>query len=295
MTVYPEYMDSLSFANINKGQIPFYCLFNTIQNIPLHYHDFVELSYVIEGYGTEILNGVPYALKPGSVSFLLPHHLHEFHSSPDTPLQVYCCMFDINLIFESQTDSELGQLLLQVGDRLPSHKDLDDHESASMKQACSHIYREYRNSEIGRNSSIRSKLIEALLIYVRSHAAPSSIDADPRPSSLKSDDWKIIQYVHAHYLDNIAQENLSAIFNVSPASISRLFNKHLGRSFTDYIHTLRIRRASTLLLMTPMTISEISFDVGFESFRTFSRVFKEIKHMTPRDYRQAFSQAPKDK
>lgn len=287
MSVYPEYMDCLDFANIHRGQIPFYCLKHTIQDgIPLHHHDFVELSFVIRGRGTETLNGVAHPLRPGSVTVLLPHHLHELRSDPADQLEVYCCMFDISLIFELQAHHELGQQLLQTGHAIPSYLDLNEAQAVRMQQVCAQLHEEYSGGELGRDSLLRAKIIEALLIYYRSCKALSSQAMIHPRLAINPIDWRILQYIHSHYLDNLSQDTLSEMFHVRPAYISQMFNKYLGSSFPDYVHTLRIRRASSLLLTTTMTIYEISVDAGFDSFRTFSRAFRKIRRMTPSEYRQ---------
>jgi transcriptional regulator GlxA family with amidase domain len=67
--------------------------------------------------------------------------------------------------------------------------------------------------------------------------------------------------------------------------ISRLFKDHVGQSFLTYLHGLRIKSAASLLISTEMPIADISTEVGFESYRTFLRVFREIRGQTPSDYR----------
>src|SRR5690606_16641841 len=114
MTAYIEYGDSA--AHTKDGKLPFYCLFNIVRNeIPLHHHDYLELSYVAKGRGTETLNGITHELREGSVSLLLPHHIHQIRSSKDATLHLYCLMFDINLIFDSKLDAEFGRLILRTG------------------------------------------------------------------------------------------------------------------------------------------------------------------------------------
>jgi AraC-like DNA-binding protein len=66
-----------------------------------------------------------------------------------------------------------------------------------------------------------------------------------------------------------------------------LFKKRIGQNFVDYLHHVRIRHACVLLKSTKMTVSEIAIEVGYGSFSTFSRVFREMKKVTPTDFRKA--------
>jgi len=292
MVAYIEYTDSVNYPALEKGQLPFYCLSNLLrEDIPLHHHDFLELSFVVNGRGTETINGITHELMPGSISFLLPHHIHEIHTDPQAPLQLFCCMFDISLIFESTTDAGLGRILLQAGNQLPSYNDLNEKETREMNLICSAIAEEYHGSKIGKYSVIRSKVIEALALYARSHSTAILTHFNNHNANMKNLDWDIIQYVHTNYLNELTQDKLCKKFNASPAYVSRLFQKVLNTHFLDYIHILRVRRASSLLLTTGMSIMDISVDSGFESFRTFNRVFKEHTGMSPRAFRKISSES----
>ena len=54
----------------------------------------------------------------------------------------------------------------------------------------------------------------------------------------------------------------------------------------DYINQLRIEKASSLLIHSDLSISEISFEVGFTYQRYFSTIFKQIKGVTPSQYKE---------
>lgn len=286
MAHFPQYQDAV--ANIQKGQLPFYILINTLNcNSPLHHHDFAEFSFVFEGRGTEIINGKKHAMQPGTASFLLPHHIHEIYSDPGTPIRLYCCMFDINILFGSPVDAELCGMLLRTGNDLPSYVDFPPQQAERVRRILDEIRSEYLGDAFGKNSLIRGKLMEALLLYIRAHRGAPPAGRGGIYADGKKDIWDIVQYVHLHYTDKLTLENVSRQFKVSVPYISRAFREHVGQSFLDYLHGLRIRSAASLLISTDMAISDIASEVGFESFRTFSRVFKELKRVTPSEYRQA--------
>jgi AraC-like DNA-binding protein len=64
-----------------------------------------------------------------------------------------------------------------------------------------------------------------------------------------------------------------------------MFRKITGINFTDYLSRLRIERAKNLLLNPNLRISEIAFEVGFQSLTHFNRVFKRVLGQSPTDYR----------
>ncbi|MBP1990803.1 helix-turn-helix transcriptional regulator [Paenibacillus eucommiae] len=288
MGTFPEYQDVLSHVDFKKVCVPFYMRKNTIsQELPLHHHDFAELSFVLDGLGTEIINGQTHTLKPGTLSFLLPHHIHDFNCFPSSPVRLYCCMFDIQMLLGSSLDDELGGYLLRVGEGLPSYVDLNPLQAEQMKHILDELYAEFTGSEPGKNSLIRCKLVEALFLFIRAALAQLSQGRESSALTPKESKWDMIHFVHMHYGDDLNLSLLAQQFNVSIPRASRIFKTHVGKSFLEYLHTIRIRTASTLLSTTSMTVSEVSAEVGFESFRTFSRVFKEIMSMTPSEFRQS--------
>jgi len=292
MTIYPEFMDTLSAANLKKGQIPFYIMRQEkLTNITLHHHDFAEFSFVTEGSGTETINGQTFGIKPGTVRFLLPHQMHAITSSSESPMRLYCCMFDFSILLETKTDNTLCKLLLQSGDRFPSCNVLTGRAKAAVQRLCEELLEEYEGGEIGKNSSIRAKLIEALLLYVRSFSDINLSELTYQADEPHQLDWEIIGYLNTHYVNSIKLKDLSDRFGLSVSYISAIFQKNLGRSFLTHLHMLRVRRACGLLLSTDFSIYQIAEEAGFESFRTFSRLFKETMNMTPGQYRQSYGAA----
>lgn len=72
---------------------------------------------------------------------------------------------------------------------------------------------------------------------------------------------------------------------MSPVRFGKAFKAYTGKKLGDYINELRVRDAKQLLEAGEMPISEIAFEVGFESLRSFNRVFYKQTGMTPTDYR----------
>ena len=66
----------------------------------------------------------------------------------------------------------------------------------------------------------------------------------------------------------------------------KVFKQSIGMTFTDYLNRLRIEKAKNLLANPHKHISEIAFEVGFESLSQFNRSFKRITGETPTRFRK---------
>jgi AraC-like DNA-binding protein len=65
-----------------------------------------------------------------------------------------------------------------------------------------------------------------------------------------------------------------------------MFKKATGLNFTEYLSRIRIERAKNLLLNPNLRVSEIAFEVGFQSLTHFNRVFKNTVGQSPTRYRE---------
>ncbi len=79
---------------------------------------------------------------------------------------------------------------------------------------------------------------------------------------------------------------LASIASVSEAHFIRSFRATFGETPHRYLQRRRVERAMFLLRETRRSITDISFDVGFESLGTFSRTFRDILGVSPRAYRE---------
>ncbi|MFC5403103.1 helix-turn-helix domain-containing protein [Cohnella soli] len=288
MHTYPVHDDVFAYFKLKKNQVPFYILEQTItESTDLHHHDFVEFSFVLQGKALENIDGKTYEMTPGTARILPPNQIHAIEVDPQNPLHLYCCMFDFYLLLESPFDDQLAKSILQAGDTLPYYTKLDGSSYEEMHRLCKKIKRECTASYVGRNSAIRAALLEILLVYVRSFANQDLTEQSLHTETSNHIEWNIIHFVNKHFFQPLTIKDLSERFGVSSSYISKLFKRQLNTYFVDYLHALRIRRAKSLLLSTDMHIYEISVESGFDSFRTFSRLFKQATLLTPRDFRNA--------
>jgi transcriptional regulator GlxA family with amidase domain len=87
------------------------------------------------------------------------------------------------------------------------------------------------------------------------------------------------------YAEPLDVPAVAAIAHTSPAHFSRLFRATFGETPGRYLQRRRVERAMFLLRETDRSITDITFDVGFNSLGTFSRTFHEIVGETPSQYR----------
>jgi len=92
-------------------------------------------------------------------------------------------------------------------------------------------------------------------------------------------------YIAEHQTEEIKLGQVAKAVNMSSYYFCKMFKKVAGINFTDYVARIRIEKSKNLLLNPNLRISEIAFEVGFQSLTHFNRVFKKILGQSPTEYR----------
>jgi AraC-like DNA-binding protein len=100
---------------------------------------------------------------------------------------------------------------------------------------------------------------------------------------------KVLEYLSQNYIEEINLAEVAASVHMSISAFSRFFKRITGKNYINYLNDLRINSACTLLIETDMSVSEICFKSGFQSLANFNRRFKQIKMVSPKEFRNQFS------
>lgn len=98
--------------------------------------------------------------------------------------------------------------------------------------------------------------------------------------------YKAVEYVAKNFREEICLDKMAYDLGVSKYVLSRMFAKTFHCNFNQYINGVRLNYATAYLKNLHEPITDICLDCGFESQRTFNRVFKEKYKMSPREYRK---------
>jgi len=97
---------------------------------------------------------------------------------------------------------------------------------------------------------------------------------------------KVFQYVDKYYQTNIDLESISKVAGFSKYYFTRFFKENTGVTFIDYLNNFRITKAEWHLMEEKDSITEVAYKAGFNSVKTFNRVFKKSKGCAPMEYRR---------
>jgi AraC-like DNA-binding protein len=94
------------------------------------------------------------------------------------------------------------------------------------------------------------------------------------------------EYIARHYTEDLSLPQVARAVNTSTCYFCKLFKKHTGINFIDHVSRVRIEQAKILLRNPNLRVSEIAYEVGFQSLTHFNRVFKRLEGRAPTLYRR---------
>lgn len=132
-------------------------------------------------------------------------------------------------------------------------------------------------------------LLRLLSVFAEHLAACANrlmIESKPAPSGPIV---KAKRLVEERFQERVSLAEVATAVNVSTTYFSQLFRQATGMTFVDYVARYRIEKAKNLLQNPHLRISEVAFEVGFQSLSQFNRSFRRIEGQPPKQYRAAMA------
>jgi two-component system, response regulator YesN len=96
---------------------------------------------------------------------------------------------------------------------------------------------------------------------------------------------RAVAYISANYASPLSYKDVAREVGISPSYFMNLFKKETGATFVDYLTAVRIDAAKEMLVTSDLNITQIAFDVGFNSSNYFSSTFRKVVGVPAKEYR----------
>ena len=97
---------------------------------------------------------------------------------------------------------------------------------------------------------------------------------------------EIISYIYENYMKELNIDEVTEKFNITDIKLNKILMSYSGKRFIEFLNALRIDKACEMLLTTDKSIIDISFELGFNTVKTFNNNFSKLKNMAPTDFRK---------
>jgi len=190
-------------------------------------------------------------------------------------------MFSTGFLFSQQTFEEDEKRFFQV----PLHsKEWSKEAQEKAGEILEHICTEFQGKKAGWREEVIASLYHFCVLVLRK--LPQTEGWEQTGSHRKVPLAEALEYLTKHYQENISLKSCAETIGFHEGYLSALFKKQVGVSFHQYVQSLRIKRAQWLLLQTDCSVEEAAEGAGFQSVKTFHRVFRETCNCSPGVYRK---------
>ncbi len=250
-------------------------------------HDFWEIMYADVGKAIVTCGDAEHLLSRGELIFLPPNQFHNIRADELRPSNVFIISFgvksDIMPLLAGRVfllSSEMRRLIrsiVQEG-RLAFELPMQDHS----------LLQERDDGLFGGQQMIQMRLEELMIQIVRQELAQAS-EGQSDALSLKSRfDNQIAGAVMAllkdHIHGNLTIQEITQSLGYGKTYLSAVFMRVYGMSIMSYYAQLKIEEAKYLIRENTMSVAEISELLGFSSPQHFSKRFRQLVKMSPKQY-----------
>lgn len=249
-----------------------------------HMHDHLELMYIYEGSGSIAVSEKEYAVQKGDLMIYNSGTMHD--ENPATSrLGAVCigvshlCLPQLppNCLISSQHPPlihcgkiadylyQLFQSLITLmSSAMPGHETVSNYLMLTILSMSLELSRARTSAETAKKTAVKKM------------TASSKICG------------RVKEYLQQNYTHELTLDMISEAVLVSPYHMSRVFKSETGCTPMQYAGRLRLGKAQTLLVHTPLSITDIAFQVGYNNSCSFNYAFRKMFGITPAEFRRLY-------
>jgi AraC-like DNA-binding protein/quercetin dioxygenase-like cupin family protein len=281
-------MEAWLEKNLLEPNFPFRLFFDE-GKIPVshHWHDEIEIIYMIGESVRVGVNNKMYALQAGDILLISSGDIHCFlpDSSMGTRIVIQFNLAIFDNFASIMSERKEIRPLFDCSKRLST--EWSTNVKLEMENQIKGIAEEYNKKEEGYKLALKARLYDLVVLLLRKVPMERlSFEEESRHREALNRLESIFQFVEDTYLSDITLEVAAKVAGFSVYHFSRFFKNNTGITFGQYLSNFRITKAEWLLMKNEQSITEIAYKCGFNSIKTFNRVFKQIKGYSPSEYKK---------
>ena len=249
-----------------------------------HWHSALEIIVPMENWYDATINDRDYHVLSGEILIIPSGAIHSLRAPQSGSRFIF--LFDVSSIATLHGFSQIESIFTppQCLSKTTHPQIYDDVYHLLMQ-----MRNEYFSEKDFAELTIFSLLLNLFVLIGTNHLNSLNFLSSMRPSKQRAHTNKfntVIEYIDTHYMYDLCLDDVAAAADFSKFHFSRLFKQYTGFTFCDYIRHRKIKAAEELLNQSDLTVTEIALQSGFVSLSTFNRVFRQLKHCSPTEYRE---------
>ena len=257
---------------ISDKEFPIEVFMNQVQDkcqyFHTHWHEHIELHYVVHGETDILLNQTRYTFRQGDLAVINSNVLHAGFCN-GTPVEVLVVIF------------ELDELSAQVAEKNILFQPMICADT-KIQELMSLIYQEQNERSLGWKLACKGALLQLIAYLERRYTEQMLTDKESlkRRKNLERLNT-VVHYIEENYTDSISNAQLAELIHVSEDRFNHLFRESMGMAPLQYMNEVRLKKAMHLLKSGNYSAAEVADAVGFSDYNHFGRLFRRYYQCTP--------------
>ena len=262
----------------------------------LHRHTYVQVNYVYKGSGYHTVGGKKNEIVKGDIFIIPPFVPHEIASNSDKKLEIFEFEFRTDFVLPHIEDDEKADGYLDfaylepfmvVEEEMRPRFNLNDKMQNEVESILWEVYEEYEKQNAGYKLVSKALLLKLLVLVGRAFSNEiKGTETEKIFGKYKKAVLKSAQYIDENFSKSLTLDEIASKAGYSKSHFCYLFKSVMGKTYIEYLNEVRVSAAKRLLTETEMSISEIAYEVGYNSGANFNKNFKLITGVTPTSIRK---------
>ncbi len=272
---------------IYKDELPINVITANIDEYPIHFHDDMEVVYVLEG-SVILRNGYyTYTLKQGDIFILNDREMHSFESTDESNMVM---MLQLDLTYFSRYYDNLKNNFF-----VTDMEDDSDESLEVLRTILARIMMEvlqkgygYEHKVIESTHNLIACLMSDFQYFVMEDGKFKNESKNKGNKILAGRLNRITDYMYDNYYRKLTLSEIADREHLSIYYLSHIIKEATGLSFQDLLSYIRVEESEKLLLGTNKKIGAIADETGFSAVRYYIKHFEQWFGMHPLEYRKKY-------
>ena len=241
---------------------------------PAHWHNHLEILFVLEGSMSAYVNDHRYALFSHDILIINPKEIHSTQFSGS--IRYLLLQIPLDALRRLLPDYET----LQFEDYYP-HETSGGKSSVKMETLLWEMKNEFEKRNDGYQLLFTSLFYKFLHELYTNHSTKLSAQSRNKAAKTLLRIEQIMDYVKSHYKDPITLDEISGLLSISPEYFCRMFKKNTNQTFLEYVNTVRLVHFYNDLIHSNDSITYLLDQNGITNYKVFIRLFRKVYGTTP--------------
>lgn len=245
---------------------------------PAHWHESLELHYILTGESVIYINQSPVIAKEGDLVICNSNELHQGFCSA-APMESCRLLFSLE---------DLSPEMDNRGYVFQNHIQKDE----VIKQLFLDLCREEANQAPGYKQACKAIVTQLMVHLCRNYVVQTLSREDTRRQKKNRERCnRLITFIEANYANPIANQDMADLVHLSKDRFEHFFRENFGLSALQYIQNYRMKMAKKLIKEGNVPISKVAEMVGFADYNYFGRTFRNHYGCTPTQMAKKYNSA----